>query len=272
MSIRELLSEGAKQLKKVNTERAFHEAKLLLAHILHSSYEEMIMKDELQVAPDEQDAFEALVKRRLKLEPMAYLLGQKEFYSLPFKVNKDVLIPRPETEELVEGVLKWIKDKKLKEANILDLGTGSGCIAISLAKHLDKNFKIVGLDQSENALEVAKENEKINLMSRIEWLKGDICSPIRFWNIIVSNPPYIPKKDFASLQVDVRDYEPKEALLGGEDGLDFYREIIKSWSPLISKAGLLALETSGEKQLNQVLKLIEKGKLWSSGPHAFKEF
>lgn len=257
-SIREALGEAGRRLQSIDSERSLLEARLLLGHVLNSSSEDLLMRDEIILTNEQNAAFETLISRRLQYEPIAYLLGFKEFYGLRFAVNSNVLIPRPETENLVEGVLKWIAQTNMKSGSILDLGTGSGCIALSLAKNLPTTFEITGVDISEKALKIAEQN-RLNLkISNVKWLRGDMLHPGRAlllneWDVIVSNPPYIPSREIESLQRDVREYEPLGALDGGEDGKIFLKALDDLWKPRLKKPGFLAREAlNGEVSFMEV--------------------
>jgi release factor glutamine methyltransferase len=183
-----------------------------------------------------------LMKLRNKGEPIQYLAGQCEFYGLPIRVSAGVLIPRPETEHLVDQAL--LLATRFQAPRIVDVGTGSGCIAIALARHLPE-AKITAIDLSSKALIRASESASLNGVShRIRFLEGDLLAPVageRF-EIIVSNPPYVPITDRASLSVEVREYEPALALFAGEDGLDIYRRLIPAAFNALIPGGYLALE------------------------------
>lgn len=203
------------------------------------------------------------LKRRICGEPLAYILGKCEFMGLEFKLNQDVLIPRPDTEILVETVLKYVpqcpsaqrssysasvhkcRSAQVKGVDILEIGTGSGCIAVSLAKFLPEG-KIVATDISETALAIARENAELNnVADRVKFIQSDLFSACGLQpaacELIVSNPPYIPKAEIKKLQPEIK-YEPSIALDGGKDGLDFYRRIIEESPRFLKKAGFLILE------------------------------
>ena len=245
----------------------------------------------------ELQRFIDFIERRIKREPSQYIIGEQEFWGLSFKVTKDVLIPRPETEILVEEAVKTVNCKLLnvncrkKQTNsisqftvhnsqltILDLCTGSGCIAISLAKELP-NSRVYAIDISEKALGVARENaERHSVAGRMTFLQGDLfelphpyLSPLKGertkvrgclleklkFDLIVSNPPYISKEMMKELQPEIKDYEPATALYGGEDGLDFYRRII-SESPVYLAQGSHVILEMGYGQAEKVKNLIEQ--------------
>lgn len=215
---------------------------LLLMHILGISKTQLLTQD-FPISTEQETALMELVNRRLQGEPIHYLLGSCPFMDLEFYVNPATLIPRPETELLVERVLKHLSACQ-EPVTLWDIGCGSGCIGISLAYYC-KSLQVVELDISEKALETAKKTaEKYSVENRIRFLNHDIFKGIPANvpkpQVIVSNPPYIPTKDVEQLMTDVRDYEPRTALDGGEDGLDFYRKIVQD-APL-PKGGFLAFE------------------------------
>ncbi len=205
------------------------------------------------LAPDELDLFRGMVARRAKREPLQYILGSQEFMGLEFEVSPAVLIPRHDTEALVEEAVKRSKGAK----RALDIGVGSGCIAVSLAKALP-DAEVFGVDISDEALEIARKNALRNGV-RVKFLRGSTFEAVDVpaFDLIVSNPPYIPSADIAHLQPEVRDFEPATALDGGADGLDFYRSIIPEAARYLNRDGWLMFEVGiGQAQL--VLQLFEK--------------
>lgn len=233
------------------------DAGLLLMHVLEIPKTKLLTQD-VALTEEQEAKVTELASRRIQGEPIHYLLGSCPFMDLEFFVNPATLIPRPETELLVEKVLESLR-KYPEPATLWDIGCGSGCIGLSLA-YYHKSLQVVEVDISEQALKTAaKTAEKYNLQSRIQFLHHDILKgmPLELPNpqIIVSNPPYIPTKDVEQLMTDVKDYEPRTALDGGEDGLDFYRRIIKD-APL-PKGGLLAFEI-GYDQGESVPRLMEE--------------
>jgi release factor glutamine methyltransferase len=200
-----------------------------------------------------REKFMTLVNRRLTGEPIQYILGETEFYGQPFRVTPDVLIPRPETEHLIEKVL--VLASNFPAPRVIDIGTGSGAIAVALAHHLP-HAQITAIDLSKSALAVAHHNAKHNGVT-IRFLEGDLLTPVageRF-EIIVSNPPYVPSADRAQLSVEVRDYEPALALFAGEDGLEVYRRLIPAAFDALTLGGFLALEI-GYGQLPDLAQLL----------------
>lgn len=253
-SLKTLRREMIDLFKENNIESPETESGLILMHTLNIDKTQLITND-FEISDQVLCEIYSMIERRVKGEPIQYIIGACPFMDLEFFVNPSTLIPRPETELLVE----LLTDKIGKEKKVVwDIGCGSGCIGITLA-YLCKNIKVYEIDISEDALNTAKKSAvKYGLDNRIEFIKFDILSgmpDIEKPDIIVSNPPYIPRKDIEGLQKEVRDFEPMSALDGGEDGLDFYRKIIND-APL--KAGdLLAFEI-GYDQGSQVMELMEK--------------
>jgi release factor glutamine methyltransferase len=200
------------------------------------------LEEELPVA--EAARYSRLIERRSQGEPIQYITGETEFYGLPFRVTLDVLIPRPETEHLVEKVIELAA--QFKNPHIVDVGTGSGAIAVALAHELARaqlQAQVTAIDLSSQALKIAEENARRNGVY-LRFLQGDLLAPVageRF-EIIVSNPPYVPSEDRASLSIEVRDYEPALALFAGEDGLEVYRRLIPAAFDALTPGGFVALE------------------------------
>ncbi len=217
------------------------EAELALTHILECDRASLYLDFDLRLNKRQAGEFSQVFIRRLAFEPLQYILGHAAFMGLDFKVNKDVLIPRPETEILVETAIRYLKDKN--SACILDLGTGSGCIGVSLSKMLT-GAVVSASDISALAIEVAKDNAHKHT-AEIEFLQGDMFTPLNnkgvLYDLIVSNPPYIAKSDFAGLPRELS-YEPALALDGGADGLDYYRRIALEAAEYLHPEGLLILE------------------------------
>ena len=212
-----------------------------------------------ELTKEQYDEFLGYINDRINGRPVAYIVGNREFMGLDFFVKEGVLIPRPDTETLVEEIIQLCKNKN-EEINIVDIGTGSGAITVSLAKYI-KNSKITSLDISDIPLEVGKINAVNNgVDNRIEFLKSDVFTAIKNtekkFDIIVSNPPYIPKKDIETLHTQVKDYEPYNALEGGEDGLDFYRQITEESIKYLKQGGILAYEV-GHDQSEDVSKIMK---------------
>ena len=211
-----------------------------------------------ELSKEQYDLFLKLIKYRLNGRPVAYIVENREFMGLDFFVKEGVLIPRPDTEPLVEELIELCKMKN--EVDILDIGTGSGAITISLAKYIEKS-KLTSFDISDIPLEVGKKNAISNGVDhKIEFIKSDLFSSIKDkdikFDIIVSNPPYIPKRDMDTLHTQVKDYEPYNALEGGEDGLDFYRDITEQSKDYLKSNGILAYEVGHDqaKEVSEIMK------------------
>jgi release factor glutamine methyltransferase len=214
------------------------EDEIILTHVLDCSRIDLHLNKPV-LTPKQQQRFDEYVARRKAGEPLQYILGVAHFYGLEFKVNPAVLVPRPETEILVEEALR-----RFKGSSILDIGTGSGNIAVTLAKHIPQ-ARVTAIDISEDALAVARENARAHgVADRIDFVRADILQGFasgQAFDMVVSNPPYIPSEQIASLPADVQK-EPRMALDGGEDGLKFCQMLIKSSPPLLRKGGCLMME------------------------------
>ncbi len=237
-------------------DNARFEAEQIVMHVLGIDRTGFITDSSRAVTDDEMRIINETAARRAGGEPLQYILGETEFMSLPFKVNRSTLIPRSDTETLVEHVLEHMNGKSCE---ILDIGAGTGCVGISLA-HYNKNARVTELDISFDAINTARENAGINgVLGRTKFIKADILNkiPDGAYDIIVSNPPYIETAVIGTLQTEVKDYEPLSALDGGEDGLTFYRRITEIAPKMLKKGGLLAFEI-GYNQGENVKKLMEK--------------
>ncbi|HSO20287.1 MAG TPA: peptide chain release factor N(5)-glutamine methyltransferase [Desulfosarcina sp.] len=227
-------------------DNARSEAEVLLAHSLGLRRIDLYLDHDKPLCDDELRRFKDLIKRRIDREPLAYITGTREFWSLPFSVNPSVLIPRPETECLVEAVLPFLAGDASTPKRVLDMGTGSGAIVVALA-HEHPRHRYTAMDRSLQALRTARENAHRNRVDRcIDWFCGsweDALRPdgIRF-DLIASNPPYVRSGDLAGLQPEIRRHEPRSALDAGADGLDCLRRIIRSAHRLLGAGGVLALE------------------------------
>ena len=224
MILEKALKNGSNILKNHNIYSHELEAQLLLSEILGLKREYLIVDNQINITKKALRKYDLAIERRTKKEPIAYILGKKEFWSEDFKVNKTTLIPRPETELLIYKVIKYFKNKKI---NILDIGTGSGCILLSILKEL-RFSRGVGLDISTKAIQVAKINaERLNLLNRSKFKVFNFKDYILGkFDLIVSNPPYILSKDLKNLSRDILSYEPKMAFDGGVDGLDLIKQVI----------------------------------------------
>ena len=249
----ELIKFGSKLLKENNILSHMLDSEILLSKTLRKSREEILVNLDQEINEKNILKFEKFIERRSKKEPIAYILQEKEFWSKQFNINKNILIPRPETELLVDKVLKIFKEKKI---SILDVGTGSGCILLSLLSEL-KNSIGVGIDVSKEAIFVAKINRnRFNLENRAKFFKKSIMSVInKKFDLVVSNPPYIERNDIKNLSEDVKRYEPILALDGGNDGLDFIKKVIYKSKEVLKINGTLALEI-GNEQIKKVSKIL----------------
>ena len=245
-------------LKNENIEAPKNKARILLQYTLKVTKEYLIIYDNKNVTSSQRDEYTRNIKRLISGEPLQYITGLQEFMKLNFLVNKDVLIPQPDTEILVEEVIDLAK--KIENPSILDLCTGSGAIAISLAKYVP-NVKIYATDISKKALEIAKKNAKFNgVLNNIEFKESNLFDKIKDmkFDIIVSNPPYIPTEDIKNLPIDVK-HEPMIALDGGSDGLEFYRKIFENGYKFLNRLGFICVEI-GYNQKENVKKIIENKK------------
>jgi len=260
MNYNAVLNEASKILKHHLIKSPKLDSEIILANVLKLSREQLLLNLNEKISGKDFKFFKKSIKRRKKKEPVAYIIGYKEFWKEKFKVNSNVLIPRPDTEIIVEEVLKTIPLKSSK--NILDIGTGSGCIILSILRDRNKCYANA-LDFSVKALKVAKHNAKIQqLENRIRFINSNIdkfCNGK--YDIITSNPPYIKSLNIKKLDDDVGLYEPKLALDGGNDGLSQIREVIKKSSILVKKKGKLFLEI-GFDQVNETKKLLVDNKFY----------
>jgi release factor glutamine methyltransferase len=238
------------------------DAELLLAHVLKLDRVGLIIDRDRPLEPSELERYRALVKRRRAFEPIAYILGQREFYGMWIAVDPRALVPRPDTETLVEVALREAERISV-QGRLLDLCTGSGCVALAFAQRRS-DWRAIGIDISEAAVELARSNaEQLGLASTAQFLTGDLAAPIgpteRF-ELIVGNPPYIPSGEIPKLDATVRDFEPHLALDGGVDGLDVARRIISDAPARLAAGALLALEV-GEGQADAVEDLMREAGL-----------
>ncbi len=258
MTIKELLNQAVIMLKNENIEFPKNKARALLETSLKKSREYLMIYDNKEVSNEERALYIKNIKRLILGEPLQYITGKQEFMKLNFLVTKDVLIPRQDTEILVQEVIDLAK--RIKNPKILDLCTGSGAIAISIAKYVE-NTKIIATDISKAALEIAKKNAEFNgVKNNIEFIESNLFTKLKDqkFNIIVSNPPYIETKTLKKLQKDVQN-EPKIALDGGIDGLDFYRKIAQKGHEYLERQGYLCLEI-GYNQKIAVKQILEEQK------------
>jgi release factor glutamine methyltransferase len=255
-TVKDLINQGGQLLKNRGINTYQIDAEVLLAHTLNIDRYRLIMNPEFGVTSAVENAYKTLLQRRSKKEPIAYILGNKEFWGLDFTVNPHVLIPRPDSETLVELTLKHIKDRN-SELTILDLGTGSGCLIIALLNELPSSTGLA-VDKSSLALEVALTNARQNnVKSRCNFLVSDWFSAIneQKFELIIANPPYIEVA--STLDADVADYEPPSALYAGIDGLDAYRQIAESAYPYLQKDALIFVEI-GINQTHAVIEIFKQ--------------
>lgn len=260
VTVREALRDGAEFLSRMGVDSVRLDAELLLGKALGCAKERLYLDYEVGIEAPVKDLYFSLLQRRVRREPIAYITGEREFWSLDFLVTPEVLVPRPETELLVEVTLELVKKSEGNHpVKILDLGTGSGVVAVSLAKEID-DVEMWATDLSARALKVARTNAmRHGVEEKIRFLPGDAFGPVRgqtdFFNVIVSNPPYVRRGELGSLPLEVREWEPKLALDGGIDGLDFYRSITTEAPRYLAEGGFLVLEI-GADMADEVQRLI----------------
>ncbi|HXS68904.1 MAG TPA: peptide chain release factor N(5)-glutamine methyltransferase [Candidatus Polarisedimenticolia bacterium] len=275
MTVLEGIQKSAEFLAKKDVESARLQAELLLAHVLQLPRMKLYLNFERALTEGETSTFRDLVKRRSQREPLQHIIGSTSFCGLEISVNRHVLVPRPETEILAELGWQWLGEHRTSNIEhrtpnaptALDFGTGSGCIAIALAAKC-LNAKITALDVSAEALEVAQQNAvRNNVADRIEFIQANGLNelaarwgertrePIQF-NLIISNPPYIPTAEIETLDPEVRDYDPRSALDGGPDGLDFYRRFAVEARDFLKADGKIMLEF-GDGQADSIRRIFE---------------
>ena len=254
-----ILGQTIKKASQILKDHDVHtyelDAQIILSDIMGVTREFLITNDCLTVSKRIKQKYDNAIKRRIQKEPVAYIIGKKEFWSQNFKVTYSTLVPRPETELLIYNVIKYFKNKKI---NILDIGTGSGCILLAILKELQFS-RGIGIDISAKAIKIAQENSKnLNLLNRSKFKTFDINSfNIGKYDLIVSNPPYIPFKEIRNLTKDIINFEPIVALNGGKDGLELIKKVIYKSNKLLKKGGLLAIEI-GNKQYPKVSNLLKQ--------------
>jgi release factor glutamine methyltransferase len=258
MNIENILTQAFKELSNSNIKNANLDCEVLLSNIINKDREYVILNPKKNLDKKYIDIFNNLIDRRKKSEPIAYLINKKEFWKETFYIDKNVLIPRPDTEHIVEEVLKLTQNNS--KSHVLDIGTGSGCILLSILKER-KNFIGTGIDISKKCIKVSKYNAKrLELGNRTKFYISDVDNfLIGKYDVVVSNPPYIENLNLKYLDRDVVNFEPKLALSGGRDGFSEITKVINKTSGLIKKNGVFVLEI-GHNQKNKVTeKLKAKG-------------
>ena len=253
MNLENIIIEGSQTLKENNICSHELDAQILLSDIMKTEREYLIVNNKMSIPDKITKKYHLAIKRRIKGEPVAYITGKKEFWSKNFVVNYSTLVPRPETELLIYKVIDFFKNKKI---NILDIGTGSGCILLSVLKEL--NLAIgTGIDISSSAIQIAKINSKnLNLLNRSKFKVFDFNKyTFGKYDLVISNPPYIPSREMKNLSKDIINFEPLVALDGGLDGLDQIKKVIYKSNYLLKRNGLLALEI-GYNQYRKVFNIL----------------
>ena len=256
MKINSAILEGAKFLKSKYISSAYLDSEILMAKAIRKDRKYILLNPDKKITNQDFLNFSKLIKKRSLRKPIAYIINKKFFWKSEFFVTKDTLIPRPDTEILIECILKYSKNKN--KQNILDIGVGSGCILLSILKE-KKNFIGSGIDISKDALNICKINAvKLNVINRLKLYKTNVDKyNLGKYDLIVSNPPYINKNKIKYLDKDIVSYEPLMALDGGLDGLSEIRKVISKSSDLIKKKGRFILEI-GFDQKNRVIKLLKR--------------
>ena len=255
MNALELINYGSNELRKAGISSSSLDSELILSKILKEKREKILVNLKQEIDQIKVSKFKKLVKRRSFKEPIAYIFKEKEFWNKLFEVSKDTLVPRPETELMVESLVKIYKGKKIR---ILDVGTGSGCILIGLLTEL-KHSNGIGIDISNKAISIAKKNANKHLPNKnIKFFINKIeAINLGIFDLVVSNPPYIKSSLLVNLDKGIKSYEPKIALDGGNDGLDVIKKVIYKAVEILKISGMLALEIGNEQQF-EVSKILTK--------------
>ena len=258
MALVDLLRYVSSRLRKAGIEFPEREAEILLIHILGID-RITLYKDPISISDEKRQLIDEMIQRRCNREPLQYITGECEFLNLKFRVGQGVLIPRPETEIVTEFAMKKIDEMRSGIKNVIDLCTGSGCIAISIARH-NPSLVVYGIDSSPDAIKYAMVNASLHKTDNVRFICGDLFAPLRqdrMFDLIVCNPPYIRSGDIRILQPEIRDWEPIRAIDGGDDGLLYYRRIISEAGTYLNKEGILIFET-GNDQSRDVISIMEK--------------
>ncbi|MFL2989606.1 MAG: peptide chain release factor N(5)-glutamine methyltransferase [Candidatus Neomarinimicrobiota bacterium] len=252
----DVINWGVKYFQDKSFENPRLEIEIFLQHILDYKKIDLYINFEQEISKKNLKRLKGLVKRRVKKEPIQYITGVSNFYGRNFSVSKSVLIPRPETEILINVSINYLSSKK--NPFIIDVGTGSGCIGITLAKELPSS-NVIAIDYSQQALNIAKKNSELIGVKNIEFIKLDFLSENLNYiaDAIVSNPPYIPQKDVHSLMKDVKEFEPHKALTDNNDGLEFYRVFANKLDVILGKSGALIIEVGRGNHSEEVKKIFK---------------
>ena len=255
MNLENTIQKASQLLKNQNIHSHELDAQIILSEIMGIKRESLITNNEINISEKILEKYDIAIKRRIKKEPVAYIIGEKEFWSQNFRVNHSTLVPRPESELLIYKLVNYFKNRRI---NILDIGTGSGCLLLSLLKELHLS-RGIGIDISSKAVKTAEINSnKLNLFCRSKFKVVDMDNfNIGRYDLIVSNPPYIALKDIKNLSKEILNYEPLIALKGGFDGLDLIKKVIYKSKYLLKTNGLLGIEI-GTNQYLKVLNILKK--------------
>ena len=253
----DVINWGVDYFENKSLENPRLEIEIFLQHILDCKKIDLYINFENEVSAPDLNTLKGYIKRRLENEPSQYIVGKSNFYGRNFYVDNNVLIPRPETEILINACIEFLSMRDNPE--IIDIGTGSGCIGITLAKEIPSS-NVIAIDCSEEALAVAEKNAKNIGIKNIDFVKSDFLKQtidLRA-DLLVSNPPYIPKEDISNLMADIKEYEPSKALTDNLDGLEFYRVFSKKFDPMIKMDGALIVEVGKDKHPLKAKKIFEK--------------
>jgi release factor glutamine methyltransferase len=261
-TIRRVLEWTAKDLASRDIPSARLDAEVLLAHVLGTDRLGLYLDLDRPLGEDERGAFRDVIARRRRREPVAYLTGTREFWSLPLLVTPDVLIPRPETETLVEAALDLLPAGSVG-ARAVDVGTGSGCVALALATERP-GLRVLAVDIDRGAAAVAARNARaLGLTGAVGVVAGDLLGPVGGpVDLVVANLPYVPTREIDGLEPEISRWEPRRALDGGDDGLDVFRRLLSAAAEVVRAGGNLALEVSHDEQAAQLVALIGAGGAW----------